>query len=306
MNSKKEKIGIVGVGWVGSVVKRWFLTRNWEQGKNLFCYDCDLVKIDDQDDISRADIIFICVPTPNYSIDGSCNTQIVRSVVAQFAGSDKLVVIKSTVEPGTTERLEEKYNVAIAFNPEFLTEENAWQDFVSPCRQVVGYTDKSKKWVSTLVSLLPEVSSSYALIMPAIDAEIAKYSCNMFGAMKVSFANAIAALAENAGANYKNIRRVMAEDIRIGDSWLDIHHGGYLGFGGYCFPKDASALISWARKIREKMNIPVKDGKDLERAVFARELVGMFLSIYKFNEALLALQGLTIGQVSGHIKRKEK
>lgn len=304
---ERVEIGIAGVGWVGSVVKKWFLMQGWKQGENLFCYDSDPIKTGDKDDILQAKIVFICVPTPNYG-HGSCNTGIVESAVAQFADSDKLVVIKSTVEPGTTERLEKKYNVAIAFNPEFLTEKNAWRNFICSSRQVVGYTDKSKRWVDVLFPLLPGFVSSFCLplAVPAIDAEIAKYACNVFGAMKVSLANAIAALAENAGANYGNIKRIMAEDSRIGGSWLDIDHGGYRGFGGYCFPKDTAALIAWAGKNLEKIATTVKeDGKDLERAVFHRELERMFASIYRFNEALLALQGLTVEQVSGHIKGGE-
>ena len=294
------RIGVVGIGWVGSVLKKWFLTQGWQQGKNLFCYDFDPIKINDQDDISQADIIFICVPTPNHQ-DGSCNTEIVEGVIARFAGSAKLVVIKSTVEPGTTEKLEKKYNVATAFNPEFLTEKNAWRDFILPSRQIIGYTERSESWADLLFFLLPN-SSSLSLAVPVIDAEIAKYSCNVFGAMKVSFANAIAALAESAGANYENIRRITAEDPRINDFWLNVDYSDYRGFGGYCFPKDTSAFIAWARKIPEKTSVSVKDGKNLERAVFYRELTKMFLSIYRFNEALLALQGLTVEQVSGHIK----
>ena len=293
---RKIEIGIVGIGWVGSVLKRWFLTQGWKQGKNLFCFDSDPVKTNDKDDLSPARIIFVCVPTPNFG-NGLCNTEIVESVVAQFFNSDKLMVIRSTVEPGTSERLEKKYNVATMFNPEFLTEENAWRDFICPARQIIGYTEKSKNWVGMLFFLLPDINNSFAV--PAIDAEIAKYACNVFGAMKVSFANAIAALAENVGANYENIRRMMAEDPRIGDSWLDVDHGGYRGFGGYCFPKDTSALIAWAKKISENM-VAVKDGKDFERAILYRELVKMFSLIYRFNEALLALQGLTVEQVSGH------
>lgn len=303
---EKIEIGVAGVGWVGSVVKRWFLKHGWERGRDLFCYDSDPAKTGDKDDLSRAKIIFVCVPTPNYG-HGSCDTTIVESVVAQFAGSDKLVVIKSTVEPGTTERLEKKHNVAVAFNPEFLTEKNAWRDFAYPSRQIIGYTDKSKGWTNALFPLLPgfESYSCLSLAMPAIDAEIAKYACNFFGAMKVSFANAIAALAENSGANYENIRKIMIEDSRIGGSWLDIDHGGYRGFGGDCFPKDMAALIAWVGKKLEEISA-TGDGKDLERAVLYREVERMFSSVYRFNEALLALQGLTVEQVSGHIKNGEE
>ncbi|MEK7596417.1 MAG: hypothetical protein AAB564_02640 [Patescibacteria group bacterium] len=298
---ERIEIGVIGIGWVGSVVKKWFLKQGWEQGKDLFCYDSDPSKTGDKDDLSRAKIIFVCVPTPNYGY-GSCNTSIVESAVAQFAGSDKLMVIKSTVEPGTTERLGKKHNVVTAFNPEFLTEKNAWLDFICPSRQIIGYTDKSRPWADILFSLLPGFDSCFCLTLAvsAIDAEIAKYGCNVFGAMKVSFANAFAALAESSGTNYTNIRRIMAEDSRINDSWLDIDHGGYRGFGGYCFPKDTAALIAWAEKISEEI-IAAEDGKDLERVILYRELERMLSSIYRFNEALLALQGLTVEQVSGHI-----
>ena len=92
------KVGIIGVGMVGKEVKRWFEENGWRKTEDLFCYDVDPKKSDLKDDVERADVIFVCVPTPSNS-DGSCNISVVENVVSKFSGTDKIVVIKSTVPP---------------------------------------------------------------------------------------------------------------------------------------------------------------------------------------------------------------
>ena len=103
---KKIKIGIVGIGMVGGQLLRWFLKRRWKRDKNLFCYDVDVTK-GFSDDAAKGDIIFICVPTPSNS-DGSCDISIVEKTVEQFRDTNKIIVIKSTVEPGTAAKLAKK------------------------------------------------------------------------------------------------------------------------------------------------------------------------------------------------------
>ena len=110
------KIGIVGLGMVGGPVKRWFEELNgYKRGKDLFCYDADPKK-GYIDDVNMADVIFIAVPTPS-NPDGSCNVSIVELAVSKIK-DNKIVVIKSTVSPGTVERLQKKYpKKRLIFNP---------------------------------------------------------------------------------------------------------------------------------------------------------------------------------------------
>src|SRR3989338_10116780 len=132
---EKPKIGIIGIGMVGSPLKRYFEEKGFERNKNLFCYDTDPKK-GFGDDINKADIIFICVPSPRNS-DGSCNADIVEDTVRKFHKNKKVLVVKSTVEPGTVARLQKKYDCSLLFNPEFLTEARAWEDFIRPDRQII-------------------------------------------------------------------------------------------------------------------------------------------------------------------------
>src|SRR3990167_7155523 len=105
--SSNLKIGIIGLGMVGEPIRKWFEEKKgFKRGTNLFCYDSDPTK-GYFDDYNSADIIFISVPTPP-SPDGSCNISIVENVAAGIRG-EKIIVIKSTVPPGTTERFQGKF-----------------------------------------------------------------------------------------------------------------------------------------------------------------------------------------------------
>lgn len=294
---KKYHIGIVGIGMVGGPLKRYFEeVRGYTRGVDLFVYDIDPKK-GYFDDVNNADIIFVSVPTPR-SAGGSANISAVENAFSRISG-EKVIVLKSTVPPGTTEALQKKYpQHKILFNPEFLTEKNAWEDFIKPDRQIVGFTENSIDAAHAVLSLLPKapfmspwgVNTFRRTKITATEAEIIKYGGNVHFARKVNFANALALLSQAHGVDYENIRIGLAADFRMGDSHLDVNHGGYRGFGGYCFPKDTDALISHF--------------SDMGLTDCAELLKGD----WRFNEALLAAQGLTIEDVSVHdhewVKRK--
>lgn len=286
---------------VGTPLKRWFEElKGYARGKDLYLYDIDPKK-GYFDDISNAEVIFIAVPSPR-NPDGSCSTAIVEEAVRSTSG-EKIVVIKSTIPPGTTERLQKEYpRHKFLFNPEFLTERQAWEDMVRPDRQIVGFTSESIDAAHFVLSLLPRAPfmspwglNTYTPIkISATEAEIIKYGGNVHFVRKVNFANALALLCEamerklreggmaEHGVNYDNVRRGMSADHRIGDSHLDVNHGGYRGWGGYCFPKDLDALIAHFAASG------LEDEKNLLRA--DRD----------FNEKILAEQGLTTEEVSTH------
>lgn len=298
------KIGIIGLGMVGAPLMRWFLQKGWKRGADLFCYDSDPQK-DYSDDVSKADTVFICVPTPS-NPDGSCNTSIVKSVVSQLPAGNRVIVVKSTVPPGTTADLRKKYKNKghFLFNPEFLTEAQAWEDFIKPDRQIVAPArEDSKQFSFSILNILPMASFRSPGVEGTYDfygansteAELAKYGGNTFGAIKVSFANILADFCKALNVDYENVRRLISNDSRINGAWTDVFHGKYRGFGGFCFPKDLKALIMHGEKMLANFD---KKGKK-EKVVFKKAL-DVLKSVWDYNEALLKSQGLTIRDVSIH------
>lgn len=284
------KIGIVGIGAVGTPLKRWFEENGFKRNSNLFLYDTDEKK-SYFDDINEADIIFIAVPTPRNS-NGSCDLSAIKSTFEMINKSaSKIVVIKSTITPGTTEFFQRVFfQWKMLFNPEFLTEKRAWEDFIRPDRQIVGFTEQSIDAAHTVLSLLPKAPfmspwglGTYTPVrITATEAEIIKYGGNIHFIRKVNFANMLNLLCKKLGVDYESVRCGMAADFRIGDSHLNVEHGGYRGWRGHCFPKDLDALIFFLQYL----------GED--------EGVKLLESDKDFNTKILAGQGLTVEDVSKH------
>lgn len=286
---KNLKIGVIGVGMVGGPLVRYFTEiKKFKRGRDIFLFDKDPKK-KFNDDINKADIIFVAVPTPPKD-DRSCDVSIVEAAVSIIAPG-KAVVIKSTVPPGTTEMLQKKYPaLKMLFNPEFLTEARAWEDMLRPDRQIVGFTEQSMDVAHHVLALLPKapfmspwgIGTYRQVRLTATEAEFVKYAANVYFAMKVNWANALYDAAQKLNSNYDNVRLGMAADHRIGDSHLDAAHGGYRGFGGYCLPKDLDGFLGFAKS--QKLNNVVK----------------ILTAAREFNEELLKSQGLTIADVSEH------
>jgi len=299
-------IGIIGIGMVGEPIRWWFEEKRGLRRKHeLFCYDTDPAKCY-FDDYNLADIIFVSVPTPP-NPDGSCNTSIVENAVASVQG-EKIIVIKSTVPPGTTEGLQKRFpQHKFLFNPEFLTESQAREDFLKPVRQIVGYTEKSKDAALGILNLLPVsyyqspwMASTYVVRgHTATEAEMIKYASNAFGATKVSFGNMLydgcdGLKLSGLKIDYENVRDALGADPRIGPAWLDVNHGSYRGFGGYCFPKDLNAFMAFLGVLKIKTSGTIED-----RLIKA---IAFFRAVWLYNDHLIHHQNLTIEDVSRHDK----
>ena len=262
---KELKLGIVGVGMVGGALKRYFEKQEitpflYDKGKNLGSIE----------DINKADIIFICVPTP-FDKEKGFDLSYVEDACNNIE-KEKIVVIKSTIWPGTTEKLQKKYpQHKFLFNPEFLVEEKADEGMKNPERQIIGYTPESYDVAEDVLAILPK--APFEKIIKSAEAEIVKYFGNTFLSTKVIFANQIYQLCENLGIDYKTVSQCASADKRIGPSHLDVHHGGYFGYGGKCLNKDIRALIQFAdskgidlklHKIVEKINNQLMDEQGIE------------------------------------------
>ncbi len=276
MNKTRYTVGIMGTGFVGGALKRYFES----VGITPFTYDKGKNE-GSVEEVNKADVIFICVPTPYY-LDGSgFDLSYVRSALDAIQG-EKMVVLKSTVIPGTTAMLQAEYpHHKLMYNPEFLTEVTADQDMNFPDRQILGTTDQSYTVASDIIAMLP--LAPFERVVPCTVAEMVKYAGNTWFAVKVTFSNQMYDLAQKMGVDYDNVKECMAADKRIGRTHLDIFHKGYRGYGGKCLPKDTRALIQLA----------AARGVDLT----------LLQSSEDYNNALVAAQGMDIQWQEGSPKK---
>ncbi len=242
LNNKKNKVGVIGNGFVGESISFAFSSTS-----EIYIYDKDPSKsLNDIESVHSCDYVFVCVPTPMFK-DGSQDLSYVKSAF-EMATEKPLYILKSTVLPGTTERLSIEYpNFKIIFSPEFLTERTAKLDMLTQSRIILGgelsLTDKAK-------NLFNERFKNKNIIQTdSKTAELTKYMNNTFFATKVSIMNEFKLLSDKIGANWEDALRGFVSDGRIGDSHLNVPgHDGKLGYGGTCFPKDVNALLSFSKK----------------------------------------------------------
>ncbi len=253
-----KKIGIIGRGFVGSAVEFGFSAQT----------GCDaIVKVFDKDPkislhslsetINESDFIFVSVPTPSNS-DGSINIDILHSVLSdinQINNSDNIILIRSTITPGTTRKFEKEFpKLKFVFNPEFLTERSAKYDFINQSRFILG---GDKVYTSKVASLF---KWRFGHSIPVIEtnfetAELIKYMNNCFFATKVSFLNEMKLISDQIGSDWDVAVEGFQRDGRIGHSHLSVPGpDGKLGFGGSCFPKDIQAIIDFAQKLDVNLN----------------------------------------------------
>jgi UDPglucose 6-dehydrogenase len=261
------------------------------------------------DVVAAVDAIFICVgtpPLPNGDADLSAIDHVAR-MVATEAKSPKLVIEKSTVPARTGQELKRalsvysrKSNVAfrVASNPEFLREGTAVEDFLHPDRVVVGVEDeaaeKQMKEIYRPVlertfrcpvhtpSACPDGPVPAWLVTTISSAELIKHASNSFLALKISYANMVADLAEQLGADIEEVVRAMGMDPRIGRSFLNAG----LGFGGFCLPKDLQAFVHLA----ERSGIDFTMLKEVEK--INKKRIQRFVD--KIREALWVIRGKQI------------
>ncbi len=282
------KICIIGSGYVGLVSGTCFS----ELGNKVICVDNNKQKIENlkkgiipifepgleeliirnvkqkrlnfstdvNNSIRNSDIIFICVGTPTNKNSNKANLKYVYKVVSDIKknlNKYKIIVTKSTVPVTTGDQIEKilesknKIKFDVVSNPEFLREGEAIRDFMYPDRVVIG-TD-SKKANNILKNLyFPLIKKTNRYFHTSRRAaELIKYASNAFLATKISFINEIANLCENTNIDVKEISTGIGLDNRIGDRFLRAGPG----YGGSCFPKDTSALVSTSKQFKTNLSI---------------------------------------------------
>ncbi len=304
------KIAVIGTGYVGLVAGTCFS----HSGHHVTCVDVDAQRIAGltrgqvpfyepgladlvrrntsagrltfstatDSAVADAEVIFIAVGTPQ-SETGAADLSAVFTVARTIARSlerPATVVIKSTVPVGTTDRVrklmeaETEHRVALVFNPEFLKEGDAVNDFMRPPRVVLGSDDQTA--LDLLVTLYePFIRTNNRIqLTDARSAELIKYAANCMLATRVSFINELSRLAERVGADIEQVRRGMGSDPRIGPSFLFAGPG----FGGSCFPKDLQALIYTGGEVGVELGLiqAVRDTNERQKHVLGERVKAHF------------------------------
>jgi len=265
-------IGVIGQGFVGNAVfqkfKNYYNVKTYDIKGVLHCNS-------KEEETMSCEIVFVCLPTP-MNRDGSCHTDIVEAAVKRCFefGKAKIVVIKSTIPPGTVAKWNKQFpSLSIVFNPEFLTEANAVNDFENQTRVILGGPRKGTTKLKIVYSkvfpkaTIVKTDSTYA--------EMVKYVTNSFLATKVSFANEMYQICNKLDIDYDKVIEYAQYDERLGKShWAVPGPDGDLGYGGHCFPKDVKALITLAGELdifpemlmaTDAKNDTVRKNKDWEK-----------------------------------------
>ena len=244
LDERKVKIMQSGKSPIYEADLEVLMQRNIENGRLHFTTDYAAA-------YRGADVIFIGVGTPEQQ-DGSADLTYIADVSRQIAESvehDCLVVVKSTVPVGTNDKVEQfihdfqtgDVHIEVASNPEFLAQGSAVHDTLHAARIIIGTESKHAE------EILREIYKPFDLPIVSVSrrsAEMIKYACNDFLALKISYMNEIANLCELVGADVKDVAEGMKYDKRIGSSFLNAG----IGYGGSCFPKDTKALKYIARQ----------------------------------------------------------
>ena len=262
-------IGIIGQGFVGNAIYQKF--KNYFEVLT-FDLDSKLCNSTLENICDRCETIFVCLPTP-MNENGSCCTDIVEDVLkdieilTSFEQKEKTIVLKSTVSPGTTKKWNIEFNfLNIVFNPEFLTEANAVNDFENQSRIILGVPRPQTTKLKQIYSKV--FPKAHIIKTDSTHAEMVKYLTNSILATKVSFANEIYQICDKLKVDYDKVVEYAVLDDRLGKShWAVPGPDGDFGFGGHCLPKDLSALIHIAMHLNTETNVlnAVEETNDVVR-----------------------------------------
>ncbi len=245
-NNVPLKLGIIGLGFVGGSIYKSFLANKL----NVLGYDkYKNGGIGTLKSMLKCDIVFLCLPTP-FDKDKNCyDISAINEVCNSLTDYSGLVVLKSTVEPKTTDKLVKKYKLNMIHNPEFLTARSAFKDFHTQHHVVLGKSCQyDRKLFNQLVELYRTYYTDNISITDSISTETMKLFANNFYAAKIIFFNEMYMLCQKMNINYENVR-----DLIIKNKWVCVDHtnvpgnDGLLGFNGYCFPKDTEALRAFLK-----------------------------------------------------------
>lgn len=263
------KISIFGKGFVGGTVYEGLKII----GHKVFFFD---PKYENSNSLSEVcskdiDIVFICVPT-NPKENGECDISIVENVLETLRKYNYpgIIAIKSTVIPGTTEKLIKKYeNEKICHVPEFLRERCAISDFLDNM-DILVVGSKKREIAEKIFDVHKFLPKDYVWTSPT-EAELIKYFNNVYNALRITFANGFYEVCKKLGADYQKIYQAVIKRNTISGHYLRCSEN-IRGFDGYCLPKDSRAFSEFVKRLDleikpEIFEVVVKDNKKYPKNV---------------------------------------
>jgi UDP-glucose 6-dehydrogenase len=243
------KIGFIGQGFVGKAYADDFEAR----GFSVVRYALEEPYVRNKEQISECDIVFISVPTPTVPEDNGQSEDVVLSVRFDYSavlstislvGVGKIALIKSTLLPGTTEKIQREFpDRIILFSPEFLRARFAKEEAANPLMNVIGMSiddEVHREAAEKVMNMLPK--SAHQQICSSTEAEIVKYTHNCRAYAKIVMANVFYDIAQKLGCNWEEVLSAMNADPWFSNMYNDPVHSGKRGVGGYCFIKDFAAF----------------------------------------------------------------
>ena len=283
---QKPLIGFIGQGFIG----KSYADDMERRGYTTVRYALEEPYKNNKDNIKECEIVFIAVPTP--TTPKGFDYSIVEGAL-KLVGKGKTAVIKSTILPGTTARLQKKFpNIYVMHSPEFLVLKQAAEDAARPLRNIVGLPTINKKArlrAKLVMEVLPR--APFELICSAPEAEMVKYAGNFFLYLKVLYANLLYETADAIGADYAVVSKAIAADPRIGPSHLQVlHDSGHKGArkgrgaGGVCFVKDVQALAEfYATNVGDKYGQQLFDAateKNLDLLIKSKKDIDLVVGVH--------------------------
>ena len=260
-------INICGFGYVGSAMGHLCEKNDIEfnvydiqkkEGKfNYFNNITDLVNCSENN--SEINFYIIAVPT-NSDSEGNCDTSIVKNVLEQLKNNitkETYVIIKSTILPGTSKELSEKYtNFDIIFCPEFLTQKNYLNDIYNAKFVLLGIPDKFdmtkyQKILNVMRTFYKHNTQIDIFIQSYEECELFKYTLNTYFGIKITFFNEIYDLCEKMNVDYQKLKKLFSLDSRVGEYGITVPGDHGRGYHGVCIPKEVRGMI----KLQEKLGL---------------------------------------------------
>ncbi len=280
---KKVQIGFIGQGYVGGSYANNFERRKFD----VVRYSLEPKYRVNKERIKDCDVVFVCVPTP--TTPRGFDARIVEEGLSQV-GRGKIAVIKSTLQPGITRRLQKKFrHITVLCSPEFLSVATAQRDTDHPFSSIVGMPERRPRHIAAaklIHSLLPK--ADFSLTCSSEEAELIKYAHNFSGYTQIIAFNIIYDLGRRLGVDWKPIARAIAADPLIPNRYANPVHKKGRGAGGGCFIKDVASLA----RLYDRLYIKDKKGRAFLRALEDKN-IDLLLSTNKDRDLLKGVYGAT-------------